>query len=293
MGIILVAIASAMFGIYPSIQGSILQNGASPLGLVIVCNSFAGLFALAAGLIRRETFRLNLRQTGAMALTGVLGLFLTDYLLNLAYTMIPVGFTTMIHFMYPTLVCIAMCILFHEKITPGKIGAIAFSIVGLVLISGGGLSGSIAGILTALATAFTYCFYMISNDKSAASEVPLMVRSFYLNLFVVIAAVLLAAVRGGAEFPQSAGDWGLSLLVGVMLSTAVMLLNAGIKKLGAGVASFINMLEPVTSMVVSIIVFRYQVSAAAIAGCALILVSLVLVTVKKQSVPACNQDAAL
>lgn len=288
MGFLFVAIASAMFGIYPSIQGSILQNGASPLGLVIVCNSFAGLFALAAGMFRRESFRLNRRQTGAMALTGILGLFLTDYLLNLAYTMIPVGFTTMIHFMYPTLVCVAMCILFHEKITPGKIGAIACSIVGLILISGGGLSGSIAGILTALATAFTYCFYMISNDKSAANEVPLMARSFYLNLFVVIAASVLAVIRKDAVFPQSTGDWALSLLVGVMLSTAVMLLNAGIKKLGAGVASFINMLEPVTSMIVSIIVFRYQVSAAAIAGCALILISLVLVTAKKQDAPTIN-----
>ncbi len=280
MGILLVIIASVMFGIFPSIQGSILQNGATPLGLVIVCNSFAGIFALAAGKIRRESFRLTGRQTASIALTGVLGLFLTDYLLNLTYTMIPVGFTTMIHFMYPTIVCIAMCVLFHEKITFGKIGAMIFSIAGLVFISGGGSNGSFTGILTALATAVTYSFYMISNDKSAASEVSLMARSFYLNLFVVAAACIFAGIRGNAVFPQTVCDWGLSALVGAMLSAAIMLLNAGIQRLGAGIASFINMLEPVTSLIVSILVFRYQVTATAILGCALIFVSLFLVTMK-------------
>jgi drug/metabolite transporter (DMT)-like permease len=59
-----------------------------------------------------------------------------------------------------------------------------------------------------------------------------------------------------------------------MLCAAIFLINAGVKKIGAGAASFINMTEPVTSLVVSALVYRYALTPMALAGCALIVGSL-------------------
>lgn len=202
---------------------------------------------------------------------------MTDYLLNVAYTMIPVGFTTMIHFFYPALVTMIMVVLFRENFTWKKLGAIVISIIGLALISGGDFSGKKIGIVIALMTAFTYAFYMIANDKTSARNVPLMVRSFYLNMFVVLTAIITNMVTKKAVLPVGAVNIGLSAMVGVMLCLAIVMLNAGISRLGAGKASFINMLEPITSLVVSTIVFKYTISLMAILGALLIIGSLILV----------------
>lgn len=204
MGYLFVILASILFGSYPSIQEHVMTTGATPLGMVIVCNSVAGLSSLIIGLIRRESFKLDKKMFGSLALTGILGLFLTDYLLNTSYTMIPVGFTTMIHFLYPSLVCMTMVFVYKEKLTKGKVGAIVLSIVGLILLSGGDFSGDKRGVFVAIATAFAYGFYMISNDKSSVAKVPLMARSFYLNLFVAIAALITNIFTKSAVLPSGA-----------------------------------------------------------------------------------------
>lgn len=277
MGILLVVLASLLLGSYPSIQEYVMTTGASPLGMVIVCNSVAGLSAFIVGIIKKENFKVNIKELKALVLTGILGLFMTDYLLNVAYTMIPVGFTTMIHFFYPALVTMIMVVLFRENFTWKKLGAIVISIIGLALISGGDFSGNKIGIVIALMTAFTYAFYMIANDKTSARNVPLMVRSFYLNVFVVLTAIITNLVTKKAVLPVGAVNIGLSAMVGVMLCLAIVMLNAGISRLGAGKASFINMLEPITSLVVSTIVFKYTISLMAILGALLIIGSLILV----------------
>ena len=195
--IISVIIASVLFGLFPSIQKLILANGTPPLVLVVCCNGVACLVGLAASIFRHRSLKLTRRQVPAIILVGFCGLFLTDYLLDIAYTLIPVGYVTMLHFMYPSLVCLFMALLFHERITKWKTLAIISSVIGLALLAGGGFSGSMAGIGIAVITSFTYVFYMIASDKTAARQIPVEVRLFYSNLVVTIAAGIFVIVSSG------------------------------------------------------------------------------------------------
>ena len=280
MSVLFVILASVIYGCVPTLQEYVMLSGASPLGLVIVCNSVAALAALVAGVIRKEDFRLSGKTALSLLLTGAIGLFFTDFLLNLAYTLLPVGFVTMIHFLYPTIVCLIMTVCFREKLTKGKAGAIVFSVAGLILLSGGDFSGSWKGVLVTLATSFAYAFYIVANDRLPTGEVPLMARSFYLNLVTAVTGLCMNAVTHSVTLPRGAGNIAVSVLVGCLISTAVILVNAGIRKLGAAKAGFINMLEPVISLIVSAAVYRYSITAAAIVGSILILGSLLLITLE-------------
>lgn len=269
---IFVIFASLLFGTYPSIQKFILASGVSPIALVIICNGTASVLSLLLCLFSGKKLRLSLRQLIDSILIGALGLFATDYLLNIAYTMIPVGMVTMIHFLYPTLVCVCMTVLFGEKMNRSKGAAIVLSIAGLVCLTGGNFGGSMIGIVIAAATSFAYAFYMIASDKSSAGKLDPIVRVFYTNTTVALTGLLMGAVTPvKIVFPATPGLWGLAVLVGAMLFSAIFLINIGIKKIGAGIASFINMLEPVTSLTVSAVVFQYSISAVALLGCALII----------------------
>ena len=286
MSVLFVILASVIYGCVPTLQEYVMLSGASPLGLVIICNSVAALAALFAGILRKEDFRLSGKTALSLLLTGAVGLFFTDFLLNLAYTLLPVGFVTMIHFLYPTIVCLIMTVCFREKLTKGKVGAIVFSVAGLVLLSGGDFSGSGKGVLVTLATSFAYAFYIVANDRLPTGEVPLMARSFYLNLITAVTGLCMNGFTHSVTLPHGAGNIAVSILIGCLISTAVILLNAGIRKLGAAKAGFINMLEPVVSLVVSAVVYRYSVTAAAIAGSILILGSLLLITLEDRKAGA-------
>lgn len=117
---------------------------------------------------------------------------MTQVFLNLAYQYLPVGFVTMIHFMFPAIVCFVMAIFFQEKLTVLKAGAVALSIAGLALLSGGGFDGGLAGVLLALASSVTYSFFLIGNERWSIRSLPHMTLTFYVNVFVVFVNAALS-----------------------------------------------------------------------------------------------------
>ena len=264
MGYVLTICASLLFGIYPSIQDAMMMNGSSPLGAVIVCLGLAGAFSLFAALVKHETIRVPLRTFGAFLVAGVAGLFLTNYLLAVAYTLIPVGFATMIHFMFPTVVCLATSLFFKEGFT-------------LFKLAGGDFSGDRMGILVAGCTAFTYALYMTSNEKTSIAAVSPWTRVAYVNILSAVAGLFLNLFTHEAAFPTDAFNWGLGVLLGITLLLGFAFLNMGIDRLGAARASFINMVEPITSLIVSGLAFHYAIQTQSLLGCCLIMGAMLLV----------------
>ncbi len=251
MGYLVVIIASVLFGTVPSVQEYVIRQGASPLGLVILCNSAASAAALLLALLRKESLWVRGSVLLSLFLAGGVGLFLTDLLLNLAYARIPVGLTIMIHFLYPTIVSIAMMLFFGEGFHFLKLGAILLSFGGLFCLFGGSLSADRAGMLAALASAFCYGFYVISNDRLTRTETPVMVCAFYINLSSVAVALGVHAFAKTAVIPFSPAPFLFGITAGLMLCAGLVLLAAGIKRLGASRSAFLNMLEPVTSLIIS------------------------------------------
>lgn len=272
-GYFFVILASLLFAIFPTIQGDVLAGEMTPIAMCIVCNGCCCLFALIISLITRKSLKVNKRQLISLILIGIFGLFVTDYVLNVAYTLIPVGYVTMIHFIFPSIVCVVMAFAFKEGINWKKIAAIVFSIVGLALFAGGGFTGSLLGVIAAAITAVSYAFYMIANDKTPAAEVDPMVRVVYTNIVVTICSII-AATRLDCVFPTPAIDWIECVIIGLMLCMGIWLLTLGIDHVGAFSASFINMVEPIGSMIISAIFFGYTVGVPALIGSGLIIISM-------------------
>lgn len=280
MGFLCVILAAVLFGAAPTFQRLVLMTGVTPAGLMVMTNGVTVLGAAAFALIRRYDLRVTGRQLFHLFLMGV-NMGLTGLLLNYAYNRLAVGFVTMIHFLYPAVVCIAMAVLFRERLTWLKAGAIAVSVGGLVLLSGGGSAQSATGVLLAALSSLTYGFYVISNEKGSANTMPTVVKVMYSMSFAFLFN-LIVALSTGAVFPFAGKELPFSVLAGAMLGTATWLLCAGIGKLGASKAAFINMLEPVTSLLLSAAVYRYAVSARSLLGCALVLCSVLMVALGKK-----------
>ena len=285
MSAIYVIIASVLFGIFPTLQDHVLQTGVTPLGIVLSCNSIACIFSLLIARRSGLSLQVTHNQLFHLGLIGVLGLLITDLLKTVAYTMIPVGYVVMIHFMYPALVCVAGGVIFKEKIRTTNILAILSSLTGMAMLTGSGFSGNPAGIFVAFLTAVSYVYYMMACERTSVAKLAPIIRVFYTNLFVVMAVAPVAFVRG-AVLPHGMFNWGCCLLVGAMLCGGAMFLNMGIHHLGAGKAAFINMLEPVTSMLISVVFLGVSLTFSAVLGCLLIMGSLCFNSMGSKELPA-------
>jgi drug/metabolite transporter (DMT)-like permease len=278
MSFVIVLIASVLFGVIPSIQKLVLLDGVSLLVLVLICNSFSAAFTLAVCLAAHKSLAVTKRQLLDLFWIGV-SLFLTDWLLNLAYTLMPVGPTTMVHFLYPSLVCAAMAVFFGQRIRLRRAAGIVLSVLGLFLMAGSFSGSSRSGVAVAAMSAAAYAFYMIASEKTSAGRLDPGVRAFFTSAFSAVSALPAVLYRPlclheKIVLPATGQSWFWCLLVGAMFCAATVLLHTGIRRIGAGDVSFINMLEPVTSMLVSGALYRDTLSAAALAGCAAIAVSL-------------------
>lgn len=274
MGLLFVILAAVLFGAAPTVQRLVLAGGVSPESLMASTNAVLVAGALSVCALRRCSLRVARRQLVQLVLMG-LAMVSTGLLLIHAYLYLPVGFVTMIHFLYPTVVTLVMALFFGEKLTPLRGAAIAVSVGGLILL-GGGAGGSLTGVVLAALSSLTYASYVILNDRGGANSLPLPVRLAYAGA-VSMAVCLAASLAGGGAWPAGGRAWGLTLLAGALLGGAYFFLVAGIGLLGASTAAFVNMLEPVTSLLLSAAVWHYAVSGRSLLGCALVLCSVLLI----------------
>ena len=276
-GYLLVILSAVMYGIEPTFIGLALDRGISPEMATLFTTAVSLPIFLCRGLIRKASFRVGLRQGLRLLLLGML-MALTNMLLASSYRLIPVGCATVIHFMYPTITCLVMTVFFHRRLVPLRAAAILCSITGMVLITGGGIAGDIHGGLLALFSSFTYVAYVVLTDRSRElAGLDIGVRMFYIGIGTMLTAGL-TALRNPA-FPVMQGSALVYLLLcGIMLTVAHASFAMGVDRIGATSASFFSLFEPVTSMLVSFLVYHYQLGWMALAGCGLTMLSVLCVS---------------
>lgn len=97
-----------------------------------------------------------------------------------------------------------------------------------------------------------------------------MAMIFYIHLFGAVTCAAPLIAKGKSLAVIGGGQWLLLILSGSMCFVAFILLNRGIPMVGGGTAAFINMLEPVTSLMLSVILFKSRLSVMTAVGCFLI-----------------------
>lgn len=270
-------LSSFLYGVEPTVrQLAVSGGGVAPVTSQAVSYAFLLAYTLLYCLLTRSSLRIGRRDTLFLLGVGALGSGVPAILLVLAYQYMPVGCATVLHFLYPTVVCAASALILHERLSGFHLLAVVLSITGLACISLTSFEASATGIVLAVLSALAYAFYLLALGRRPCGGVPLPVRMFYV--FVGGAAITLALLPffGPVELPP-AGAAGALALAGLLSMAAAGMLLAGLRRLSSTTAAFFCLLEPVTSVVLSTVVFRYDFTAVMIAGCALIGASMLCV----------------
>ena len=252
-GYIYTALSAIIFGLMPLLTKIIIARGATSLTIPFFRVFYVTIVLFFVLKIKKIDFHLEKRDLLSVMLTSIFGSGLTIIILNESYNYVDTGIATSLHFLYPLFVAILCCFFYGEKIKKKQIISLSFALVGIICFMSKG-NGSLFGYLLAIASGLTYAFYLVKMDKSGLVKMNALKLSFYLALFTTIEIFTMNLYMQEVVFKMDALSYGLLLVLALSSSfLATVLLQKGVLLLGSTRASFIFLLEPVTSMIVGIL----------------------------------------
>lgn len=267
------------YGLNPLFAKPLMNNGASTEAILFFRYGIAVVLLGAFLLLKKESFRINLRQAGVLLGLGLLYTASSAFLFE-AYKYIASGLATTLVFLFPVMVAIIMVFLKVVPSWPVWL-SIAATFAGVMIMTGGTGTEAInpTGIWFSIASAFVYAlFIVIINRSKAISSIPNSLLTFYaLSVGTVFfltrcglsGAELLTGLDGGMAW---ANLLGLAILP-TIVSTASLAIAT--RNIGATKASVLGVFEPITAILVGTLVFGEELTPNIIAG---ILISIVAVS---------------
>ena len=267
------------YGLNPLFAKPLMNNGASTEAILFFRYGIAVVLLGAFLLLKKESFRINLRQAGVLLGLGLLYTASSAFLFE-AYKYIASGLATTLVFLFPVMVAIIMVFLKVVPSWPVWL-SIAATFAGVMIMTGGAGTEAIdpTGIWFSIASAFVYAlFIVIINRSKAIASIPNSLLTFYaLSVGTVFfltrcglsGAKLLTGLDGGMAW---ANLLGLAILP-TIVSTAS--LAVATRNIGATKASVLGVFEPITAILVGTLVFGEELTPNIIAG---ILISIVAVS---------------
>ena len=267
------------YGLNPLFAKPLMNNGASTEAILFFRYGIAVVLLGAFLLLKKESFRINLRQAGVLLGLGLLYTASSAFLFE-AYKYIASGLATTLVFLFPVMVAIIMVFLKVVPSWPVWL-SIAATFAGVMIMTGGTGTEAInpTGIWFSIASAFVYAlFIVIINRSKVISSIPNSLLTFYaLSVGTVFfltrcglsGAELLTGLDGGMAW---ANLLGLAILP-TIVSTAS--LAVATRNIGATKASVLGVFEPITAILVGTLVFGEELTPNIIAG---ILISIVAVS---------------
>ena len=272
-------ITGITYGLNPLFAKPLMNAGASTEAILLFRYGIAVILLGAYLLLKKENFRITLRQAGVLLSLGLLYTASSTFLFE-AYKYIASGLATTLVFLFPAMVAIIMVFLKVVPSWPVWL-SIAATFAGVMIMTGGAGAEKInpLGVWLSIASAFVYAlFIVIINRSKAIYSIPNSLLTFYALLtgtFFFIGrclfsgADLTAGLDGGMAWCNLIGLAVLPTIV----STAS--LAVATRNIGATKASVLGVFEPITAILVGTMVFGEALTPNIIAG---ILISIVAVT---------------
>jgi drug/metabolite transporter (DMT)-like permease len=305
VGPLLILISATAFGAMAVFGKLAYAAGATSETLVLVRFTIAALL-LAVLLAVRPGLRVRPEaQDGrphwpvvliALSL-GAVGYATQASLFFAALERISAPLVSLVLYTYPAMVTLAAVLLGRDRLTGGRLAALAAASIGtlLVLVGAGGLGFDAVGVALGFGAAVTYTVYILVADTVLHRMAPVVLTALVMT---GAAGALWARslLGGGPELGLTAAGWfwiGCIAVVSTVL--AVLTFFAGMRRTGASTASILSTFEPVVAAALAAVVLGEVLTPVQLLGALLVLSAAVLVQwrPRDRAVPAVSDTAAV
>ena len=273
--------ASSTFGLLPLFTLPVMGEGLTTFSILSYRMLFASILVAVLMLIGRVSFATNLKELRWFAVLGFL-YYGSAALLFQAYGGMASGLATTLHFMYPVSVTVIMALVYKQRPSLVTICAIILSLVGVALLclreSSTGVS-SLLSVFLVLLSGVCYAVYLVLvSTVRRINQQNSQKLTFYVLMFSGAFFMLSTLQGGGLQIIPSASA-GINLLLMATLPTLLsnLALVRSVKSIGSTLTSVLGAMEPLTAIIVGILVFDESLRGLMVVGIILILVSVSLI----------------
>ena len=279
-GYLLAALAAAAYGTNPAFAVPLYEQGMNP-NSVLLFRYVMGLPFLAIIMGGRGIgFRLERSQMGPVAILGVL-MAVSSLALFESYKYMNSGIASTLLFVYPIMVAVMMIFFFKEKFKISVAVCLVVMCCGLALLMHpqGGETISTYGCVLVMVSALTYALYIIFvNVSDKIKAIPTTKLLFYVLGWGSLVYVVMIALGNEVTLPSEGSGW-LNLLALAIIPTVISLActTRAIQLIGSTPTAILGALEPVSAVVLSIVVLGQAITAQDLLGGLLIIVATTIV----------------
>lgn len=274
-------IASSTFGLLPLFTLPMMAEGMTTDSILSYRMLFASALVAVLMKLRGISFQVTTRELGWFAFLGFF-YYGSAALLFQGYSGMSSGMATTLHFLYPVGVTLIMALVFRQRPSPFTLLAIVLALSGVALLSlrgGAATTAPLGSILLVLLSGLSYAIYLVT-----VNNVPLLRAqdNQKLTLYVLLSAAVFflldATLSGGLQPLASPKAGGLVLLM-AFLPTLVsnLALVRAIKSIGSTLTSVLGAVEPLTAILIGVLVFDEEVTGAMALGMLLILSAVTII----------------
>lgn len=286
-GVFFAVISAISFGVSPILIAITYQMGNNSMMMAFVRNLLVLPFLFFYIKFRRISMRISKDQLIKLIVMTVFGTCLSLTVLYISYNYIPVSLATSIHFIYPSIVAVLSVIVFKEYMSPLRKLAVACSLFGILLFIDfrAGSSNLLIGIGLALISGIAYAFYLVYMAKSGVLKIESIVILYYSCLISSIFLGALALVSGNLVITGiKLEGWLLIFLISIMLAfLGTMFTQLAILNIGATTTSVLATLEPITTIVLGVVLFNEKLGIIKLLACILILLAVFLLAIDQNT----------
>jgi DME family drug/metabolite transporter len=293
-GYLLVFLAASLWGLIGLFSRGILEAGVGPLELAFWRAALAGgMFILHALSTRqlRVARAFDLLALAGFSLLGVT-LFYASY--TFAVQTGGVSLASILLYSSPAFVAVAARFLLREALTPRKLGLLALTLTGVVLVSQGGGTGvqvSATSIFWGVTAALSYSSYYLFGKWALARYSPVTIYAFVLpcGALGLLFLMKFTAVNFSAKSSQV---WGLLILLAALSTYAAYgLYYTGLRRTEASRAVLVASVEPLIAALLAALVFGERLGVWGLLGGLLILGAALLASLPVREAIAASRIA--
>ncbi len=232
-------------------------------------------------LFRKKLLKIRIKSFPLLASMGVFSLVAMSVLYFTTIEQTTMSVAAILLYLSPVVVMMLSVFVFKEIITPIKLLALFFAVLGCILVSGVGevQQVSTVGLITGIGSAVAYGLYSILGTFALRKYHPLTVTFWAFATATVFMVFICEPVD--MLHTMKTVDWvnRWPWLVGIGAVTAVIpygLYTVGLKLVQPSKAAVLACSEPVAATIFGFLIYREQLNWVAYCGMAMVLLAILL-----------------
>ena len=285
-GVVNGIISGVSFGMIPLFSIPVIAAGMDNVSILVYRFLFGSAAMLAILLLRKTNMRVSLSELLRIVLLAFF--YITTALATLeCYKYLSSGIATALVYTDPIWCALIGLAFLGDKFSIKLTSSILLASLGVMMMTGvfsGDGTFSMIGLLLGLASGLAYGIYLILVPRLKVKHIASLKLTFYVfftGMWLLIAYSLMT--NGGVEEVPDSSCW-LDLALLGLIPTAIsnICVTVSLKLIDSTIVAILGAFEPLTAMVVGVVILGEPLGFIGVVGGMLILVAVAILTINPQ-----------